>query len=124
MTDDLYHQDILDHYNHPDNFGKLDHPDQVIKETNASCGDSFTFYIVLSNQKSVIRDLKFEGTGCAISTAACSMLTTKLKGQPLSALKDLNLDYMQRLIGTQITPTRLKCLLLPARALVQLQSST
>lgn len=119
--DDLYHQDILDHYKHPDNFGKLDHADHVIEESNASCGDIFKFYVVLDDQRSMIKDLKFEGTGCAISTAACSMLTSKLIGQPLSVLKNLDIDYMQSLIGAEITPTRLKCLLLPARALSQIK---
>jgi len=131
--DDLYHQEILDHYHHPDNYGELKNADLVIEETNASCGDSFTFYVKLKSRDrssrdlpdpgmkspgiDVIEDLSFTGTGCAISTAACSMLTGKLKGQPLSALKKLDLDYMQALIGAQITPTRLKCLLLPAKAL-------
>lgn len=120
MSDDLYHQDILDHYQHPDNFGKLDHPDQVIKETNASCGDSFTFYVVLDNQKSKIQNLTFEGSGCAISTAACSKLTTYLKGKPVGEITKLTPEFMQNLIGAPITPLRLKCLLLPAKALSRL----
>lgn len=137
--DDLYHQEILDHYHHPDNYGEIKDADLTIEETNASCGDSFTFYIKLAKHTQalpggvperqrraspgvgdIIQELKFTGTGCAISTAACSMLTSKLIGQPLSILKTLDFDYMQTLIGAQITPTRLKCLMLPAKALGQL----
>jgi hypothetical protein len=49
--DDLYHQEILDHYHHPDNFGDLKNPDYLIEETNASCGDSFTFYLKIKPSK-------------------------------------------------------------------------
>ena len=117
--DDLYHQEILDHYHHPDNYGELKNADFTLEETNASCGDGFVFYVILDDLGSTIEDLKFTGTGCAISTAACSILTGKLIGQPLSAIQKLDLDYMQSLIGAQITPTRLKCLMLPARALIK-----
>lgn len=118
--DDLYHEHILDHYRHPDNFGKLAKADYTIQETNASCGDSFTFYLILNNQKTKIKNVTFTGQGCAISTAACSLLTSKLKGQPLSILKNLNLDYMQNLLQVEIGAARLKCLLLPAKALSRL----
>jgi nitrogen fixation NifU-like protein len=123
-TDDLYHQEILDHYHHPDNYGEIKNAGLVIEETNASCGDSFKFYIILDIQKSLprrqagkIQNLSFTGTGCAISTAACSLLTSKMKGQPLSKIKNLSPKFMQSLIGAQITPARLKCLMLPAKAL-------
>lgn len=118
--DDLYHQDILDHYFHPDNFGQLEHADYVINEANASCGDHFTFYVVINHQSSLIKDLKFYGSGCAISTAACSILTNQLIGQPISVVKNLNLDYMQKLLGVEIGAARFKCLLLPAKALARL----
>lgn len=118
--DDLYHQEILDHYHHPDNYGELKNADFVISETNASCGDSFVFYIVLDKQKTKIKKLLFTGTGCAISTAACSMLTSELIGKPLKAVETLDVDYMQSLIGTTITPTRLKCLMLPVKALAKI----
>jgi nitrogen fixation NifU-like protein len=122
MSDDLYHQDILDHYHHPDNFGKQDHADYVIAESNSSCGDSFTFYLKINHQSSIIETIQFTGTGCAISTAACSILTSKLKGQPVSALKNLDLNYMQNLLGVEIGAARLKCLLLPAKALSKIHN--
>jgi nitrogen fixation protein NifU and related proteins len=133
--DDLYHQEILDHYHHPDNFGDLKNPDYLIEETNASCGDSFTFYINLDPSKTlpltkgelegvILQDLKFTGTGCAISTAACSLLTTHLKGKPLKEVENLDPEFMQTLIGSQITPMRLKCLMLPAKAMQKLIKPT
>lgn len=120
MSDDLYQQEILDHYHHPDNFGELKHADEVIEESNASCGDSFTFYLQLDSQKNTIKQIHFTGQGCAISTAACSLITSALKNKSVSTIKSLNLDYMQTLLHTQITPMRVKCLMLPAKALSQL----
>jgi nitrogen fixation protein NifU and related proteins len=133
--DDLYHQEILDHYHHPDNFGALKNPDHTIEESNASCGDSFTFYLKIKPSKTLpltkgelegvmLQDLKFTGTGCAISTAACSLLATHLKGKPLKEVENLTLDFMQTLIGSQITPMRLKCLMLPAKAMQKLINPT
>jgi nitrogen fixation protein NifU and related proteins len=144
--DDLYQEIILEHYHQPQNFGEIDNPDKVISETNASCGDSFTFYIKLSDNKKIpelrspakggageFRDLKspgsstptiqnitFTGSGCAISTAACSILTEHLKGKPISEIEKLNLGSMQVLLGISVTPTRLKCLMLSARACTKL----
>lgn len=115
--DDLYHQEILEHFKHPHHFGKLAKADLVIEETNASCGDSFTFYVVIDHLSSTISDLQFTGVGCAISTAASSLLIDHLIGQPVSALKTIDQSFMQALIGSKITPTRLKCLMLPAHAL-------
>lgn len=135
MIDDLYHQEILEHYKDPHNFGEIDNPDITTGDTNASCGDSFTFYIKLAPNSAlsgsdpkrqrrsspgvggIIEEITFTGQGCAISTASSSMLTNHLKGKPISELSNLNQDFMQRLIGTEITPTRIKCLMLPAKAI-------
>lgn len=118
--DDLYHQEILDHYYHPDNYGSLPSADYVIEETNASCGDSFTFYLKLDDLQSTILDLRFTGTGCAISTAACSLISRNLIGKPLSTIKTLDFPYLQSLLKVEIGAARIKCLMLPAKALNRL----
>lgn len=122
MTDDLYQQQILDHYQEPLNFGKLDNPDQEHEESNASCGDDFTFYVkfnkrIGSDSSMSIKQVSFTGHGCAISTAACSLLTQSIKGKQVAAIPLLDLEFMQALIGVQVSHSRHKCLLLPARAL-------
>lgn len=122
MIDDLYHQEILDHYHHPDHFGQLENPDHVITETNASCGDSFTFFIKLDSRKSIIKHLSFTGQGCAISTATSSLLVTHLIGKPLREIAKLDITFMQQLLGSEITPMRLKCLMLPVKALQKIHS--
>ena len=130
MSDDLYHQQILDHYRHPQNFGKLPHADHIITETNASCGDSFTFYLKLNKplplekgelEGVVIKGISFTGTGCAISTAASSLLTQHLQGKSVEEINNIDQTFMQHLIGVKVTPARLKCLMLPAKALESLK---
>jgi L-threonylcarbamoyladenylate synthase len=119
MSDDLYHEEILEHYKHPSNFGTLDEFDEEAHETNASCGDSFTFQIKIAADQS-IKKIAFTGVGCAISTAACSLLTEYLTGKHISEIKKIDIVFMQNLIGAEITATRIKCLTLPPRALQKL----
>lgn len=118
--DDLYQEFILDHYKHPRNWGENKNADFIISESNASCGDSFTFYITFeANDKGiqVIKDVQFNGEGCVISTAASSMLTEALRGKSTKELKWLDVTYMQSLIGVEISAARQKCLMLSARAI-------
>ena len=133
MSDDLYQQQILDHYQHPHNLGELKDADLVLEESNASCGDNFTFYIKFNNPPPfpkgelrgvVIDKITFTGTGCAISTTACSLLTDKLIGKPVSHINKLNLKFMHKLIGVEVTLLRQKCLMLPVKAVQKIYKQT
>ncbi len=117
--DDLYQQLILDHYHNPQNRGAIDNADVEQTEANASCGDEFTFFIKWSEKQGEKRigEISFEGHGCAISTAACSLLTEELKGKSLAELPKLTLGYMQTLLGIEVTLARQKCVMLPVRAI-------
>lgn len=121
--DDLYQEAILEHYREPQNYGVMDGADFVIEEANASCGDSFTFYVKLSEDKQVIGQVMFIGQGCAISTAACSILTEALVGKPALLVKDYSPEKMQELLGIEVTALRLKCLMLPQRAVEKVMNS-
>ena len=74
---DLYQDVILDHGKHPRNFGPLPGA-RSARGMNPLCGDLITVHLLLEGDR--IRDLRFEGSGCAISTAAASMMTQALKG--------------------------------------------
>ena len=76
---ELYQDIILDHGRHPRNFGKLDHPSHFAHGHNPLCGDKVTVYLKLDGD--VVRDVSFQGSGCAISTASASMMTESLKGK-------------------------------------------
>ena len=76
---DLYQEVIFDHNRSPRNFGMLEHPTHQTHGVNPLCGDELTVSLVL-DKDGVIEDLRFEGRGCAISTASASIMTETLKG--------------------------------------------
>lgn len=120
MSDDLYHQQILEIFKDPSHFGEMKNPDQVLTETNASCGDSFTFYLKLSQDKQSIENITFTGLGCVISTASASLLIDYLISKPVTTINQIDQKSMESLLGITITPARLKCLMLAQRALATL----
>ncbi len=76
---DLYQEVILDHGRHPRNFGKPAGADLVAEGHNPLCGDKVRVHVKMKDD--VLDEIGFEGTGCAISTAAASMMTEALKGK-------------------------------------------
>ena len=114
---DYYRDNILDHYKNPRNFGKLDTPHIENSEGNPTCGDKFNFQIILDNPSSgreaKIKEIKFTGTGCAISTASASLLSEKVKNKTVSEVLLLKKDDVTGLLGLDLTLARLKCALLP-----------
>ena len=76
---ELYQETILDHHKKPRNFRKLAGECRHLEGYNPLCGDKITVYLKLDGD--VIRDISFQGSGCAISTASASMMTEILKGK-------------------------------------------
>lgn len=116
MSDDIYREIILDHYRNPRNKGKIDNPDVVIHDSNPLCGDQIDIYLkVVEGQ---IKDIKFDGKGCAISQASASMLTEMVMDKPLTTAKDISKDEVLENIGlTNLGPARIKCALLSLKVL-------
>ncbi|MEK7111648.1 MAG: iron-sulfur cluster assembly scaffold protein, partial [Patescibacteria group bacterium] len=75
----LYHDLIIDHYKNPRNFGTLDKPDLIAQEANASCGDLIEFSLIINHKSLIVNEIKWRGVGCAISTAAASLLSERIK---------------------------------------------
>lgn len=113
--DDLYRQNILDHYQTPRNFGTLDRPEISAEDANPLCGDKIR--IDLRVKDGVIADVKFSGKGCAISLAAASMLTEEIRGKSLEEVKRIGKDEVLELLGIELGPVRLKCALLALKTL-------
>ena len=90
MSDDIHREIILDHYRNPRNNGKLLEADVSIHDSNPLCGDEIDIHLKVDGDK--IKDIKFEGRGCAISQASASMLTEMIMGNPLTSVKDLSKD--------------------------------
>jgi len=108
--DELGMELLLDHYQDPRNYGHLENPDIVHEEGNPSCGDQLRFELKLADGR--IEDVRFSGKGCAISQAAASMLTERIKGRPLEEVKAIDKDEVLEMLGIAISPMRLKCALL------------
>lgn len=115
--DELYRDEILDHYERPRHYGTLAHADCAHSEVNASCGDRVYFEIQLSPDRRRIADVAFQGRGCIISQAAASMLADAVIGKPLAEIEALDQQAMLDMLGVTLTFARRKCALLGLRAL-------
>ena len=111
MDEQLYREQILEHYKHPQNFGRLDEFDLEAEDSNPFCGDEQHVWIRL-DESDRVAEVSFEGKGCAISTAATSLLTDELLGKTREELLVLPKDFVLDLLGIEISATRIKCALL------------
>ena len=114
--DELYRDQILDHYKRPHNFGRLEHPDLSFEDTNPFCGDEQHVTIRLDDEGRVA-EVAFDGKGCAISTAATSLLTDELAGMSREEILRLPKEFVLDLLGIEISATRMKCALLGLKVL-------
>jgi nitrogen fixation protein NifU and related proteins len=110
-VDELYRDQILEHYKRPHNFGRLDDFDLEYEDNNPFCGDEQHVFLKLGEDGKVA-EVSFEGQGCAISTAATSLLTDELEGMTPQEILALPKDYVLDLLGIDISATRMKCALL------------
>ena len=120
---DLYQEVIFDHNRNPRNFHKLADANRVAEGFNPMCGDRLTVYMKVED--GVIRDVSFEGKGCAISTASASLMTENLKGKTEAEAEKLfqgfhatvtgkgesaaPLGKLSVLTGVREYPARVKC---------------
>ncbi len=112
----VYSEIILDYYRHPRNKGTLDHPHIRAKDSNPLCGDIIEMQLELDGNDSV-KDVRFNGQGCAISQASASMLTELVKGKTLADVRSISKEEILSLIGGQLSAVRLKCALLSLKVL-------
>lgn len=121
---DLYQEVILDHNRRPRNFRAIDDASRRQEGYNPLCGDRLTVYVSLDGDR--IRDVAFEGQGCAISKASASLMTEALKGKTVAEARELfekfhdmvtsssdqappDLGKLSVLGGVRDYPTRIKC---------------
>jgi nitrogen fixation protein NifU and related proteins len=109
--DELYRDQILEHYKRPHHFGRLDEFDLDFEDSNPFCGDEQHVFLKLDGDGKV-SEVAFEGQGCAISTAATSLLTDELEGMTPEEILALPKDYVLDLLGIDISATRMKCAML------------
>ncbi len=118
--DNFYRENILDHFKNPRNFGVLKDPDFASEENNPLCGDKITMQVKLVKstvEPRVIEEIRFNGEGCAISMASASLLTDYVRNKTLTQVRALGTADILKLLGIELTPTRLKCALLSLEVL-------
>jgi nitrogen fixation protein NifU and related proteins len=108
----LYREQILDHYKNPRSHGVVEGADARAEGMNPLCGDEVTISVAFADDGDTIRDVGFEGRGCAISQAATSMLMEMVKGRKASEVAAMPKDELLDEIGIPLTPIRLKCAIL------------
>jgi nitrogen fixation protein NifU and related proteins len=111
----LYSDILLDHFRHPRNYGSLDAPDISNEQFNPLCGDRIRLELKL--EQSRVSEARFKGDGCAISTAAASLLTELVLGKDLEELTNIPDARLISALESDIQPARLQCALLPLHAL-------
>ena len=109
--DDLYREEILNHYKRPHNWGPMESPDLEFEDFNPLCGDQLRVQLKIG-EDGTIEDLRFDGHGCAISQAAASMASDEVKGMKVDDLLRLDRSFVLDLLGIDISATRMKCALL------------
>ena len=114
--DDLYRENILDHYRHPRFKGELEPHTHRHHEHNPVCGDELQVDLLV-NDDGIVEKAAFSGHGCAISQASASMLMERIQGKPLEEVKKLSKEDILEDLGIPIGPVRLKCALLSLKAL-------
>ncbi len=114
--DDLYRDNILDHYKRPHNWGELEHADLEAEDLNPLCGDELKVQLSVDDQGR-IEDIAFSGHGCAISQASASMASDEIRGMSVDDLMRLDRSFILDLLGIDISATRMKCALLSLKVL-------
>lgn len=114
--DDLYREEILQHYKRPHNWGPMEAPDLTAEDHNPLCGDQLKVMLKVDGDEKV-SEIRFEGHGCAISQASASMASDEIVGMPVGELLKLDQRFILDLLGIDISATRMKCALLSLKVL-------
>jgi len=109
MEHDDIMEKVMDHYDHPRNFGELANYDIEFSGGNAGCGDVLSVFLKFSNDGEEIEDVSFKGEGCIISQASASIITEKIKGLKITELADFNPGKMKEILGKDIVIRRPRC---------------
>ena len=120
--DDLYQEHILDHYQNPRHYGKLDGKKQSTDLANLSCGDGITVDVCL-DENGRIADIAWEGSGCAISMASASVISEWAIGRSLEEVQELSIKEITKKLGLKnISHSRIKCAYLFVHALQRVKA--
>ena len=123
-VESMYQEIILDHFKHPRHRAPIPEDEVLVEEENPTCGDRIRLTLRVRDGR--IEDIRFDGSGCAISTASASMMTEAVLGKPVAAARELiagfigmlrggpgvdasHLEDLVALEGVKRYPLRIKC---------------
>ena len=117
LMDDLYREEILEHYKRPHNWGPMDDPDLAVLRQQPAVRRRADGHAARRRRRAPSQDVRFDGHGCAISQAAASMASDEVKGMKIDDLLRLDRSFVLDLLGIDISATRMKCALLSLKVL-------
>jgi nitrogen fixation NifU-like protein len=103
-----YVENIVDHFEHPRNKGRMENADVQLGGGNPGCGDLITMYLKI-NDEDRVEAVSFEGAGCTISQAGGSMVSEMATGLTLDEVKELGLSDITEEMGDEIVRSRVRC---------------
>jgi len=112
---EIYSKQVLELYKKKSNFGILKNSTHKATESDSICGDELTVHLFVKEGR--IKNIKFGGSGCAFSMVAASLISEKIKEMKIKDIKNIGKDDIIRLFKTKIAPSRIKCVLLPLKAI-------
>lgn len=114
-AEDMYQEIILDSYRNPRNKGSLNNAQIKARDVNPSCGDIIEINANVNGHS--IKEIKFNGKGCAISQASTELLLESIKGKNIEEIKNINKEQVLEMLGIPVSAFRLKCALLGLKVL-------
>ncbi len=119
--------EIIQHFKNPQNYGEIKNSDMTIKHLNPLCGDEQEWFFIFdksgTKENWVIKDVKFQGSGCAISTASASILSEHIKGKTVKDIQKIKISDILNILGLDnISSSRIKCVNLPLDAIKKAMS--
>lgn len=112
---DVYREEFMEIYKNPMNEGELENPSIVEHGVNEACGDEMDLYLKIEN--GVVTDTSFKAQSCSVCVVSSAILTDEIKGKKISEVKDLSKEDLLKLIGVNLTTSRVKCATLPLETL-------
>ena len=124
--DDIYREELLEHYRNPNNNTIIKNPDIHKTDSNPLCGDNIEIFVEFEKDKNntnnkttknTIKNITFIGDGCVISKVCASLLTEHLEGKTIEYAKKMDREQMLKLLSINVSPSRVKCAMLALTAL-------
>ncbi len=114
LAEDIYREELLEHYRAPKNHGIIPKADVRYRDFNPVCGDEIEIFMKVRNGKILMA--KFIGKGCAISQAAASILTEHINGKKTEEVRKMGNEKMLGMLPVKVSHLRIKCGLLALKA--------